>query len=224
MGARLQGLGVSAEQQSEIASELAGHLEDLYERARLEGLSEHEAAARALAVIGDEAELRRRISLALRGGEFMGNWRKSFWIPALFATAAHLWIGKLVFWHMYEVALRNSHGGALMLVSPVSLLLEQTLVPILAGVIGGLWSWLAGGGFWQRLLAGLSIWLAFPVTLLTSAVIGLLRGFPLHYPWLAGWCQCYFWQTTLRQGPYLLLGVFPFLLLKAHPPRAQARS
>jgi hypothetical protein len=224
MGARLHGLGASAEQQSEIATELAGHLEDLYERARLEGLSEHEAAARALVVIGDEAELRRRISLALRGGEFMGDWKKSFWMPALFIAAAQLWIWKLIRWHMFEVALRNHHGGPIMLISPVSLMLEQTLVPILAGAIGGLWSWLAGGRFWQRLLAGLSIWLAVPVTLLMSAVIGLLRGFPPHYYWLAWWSQHFFRQTTLREVPYLLLGVFPFLLLKVHPPRAQAHS
>lgn len=223
MRARLQGLGATAEQQSEIASELAGHLEDLYERARLEGLSEHGAAARALAVIGDEAELRRRISFALRGGELMGNWKKSFWIPALFVTAAHLWIGKLIVWHIKGVALRNYHGGPVMLdTSSVSLMMG--LFPILAGAVGGLWSWLAGGRFWQRLLAGLSLWLAFPVTLLMTAAIGLARSFPPHYGWIANWSRVFFWSTTLHEGPYLLLGVFPFLLLKAHPPRVQAHS
>jgi hypothetical protein len=223
MGARLQGLGPSPEQRSEIATELAGHLEDLYERAQLEGLCEQEATARALAVIGDKADLRRRISLVLRGGEFMGNWKKSFWIPALFLMAAHLWIVKLIGWYMFEVALRNYHGGPLMVVSPVPPVLLNTLVPILAGMIGGLWSWLAGGGFWQRLLAGLWIWLASPVTLLIGAGIGLARGFGPHYYWLTGWSHL-FWQTTLREGPYLLLGVFPFLLLKVHPPCAQAQS
>jgi hypothetical protein len=151
----------------------------------------------------------------LRGGEFMGNWKKSFWIPALFVTAAHLWTGKLIFWHAYAVALRNHHGGPVMLVSPVSPILLGTLGPILVGVIGGLWSWLAGGGFWQRLLAGISTWLASPVTLLMSAVVGILRGFPPHYLWLATWSHYFLWRDTLHEGPYLLLGVFPFLLLKA---------
>ena len=225
MRARLQGLGASAEQQSEIASELAGHLEDLYERARREGLCEPEAAARALAVIGDEAELRRRISLVLRGGEFMGHWKKSFWLPALFVTAAHLWLWRLIYLaHMVEAALRNHHGGSLTLVPPVSPLFAHTLVPILAGVMGGLWSWLAGGGFWQRLLAGLALWLAYPVILLIGAGIGFARGFETHYYWLDGWFWYFIRQVTCRECPYLLLGVFPFLLLKVHPPRAQAHQ
>ncbi len=217
---RLQGLGASAEQQAEVASELAGHLEDLYERARIEGLTEQEAAARALAAIGDEAVLRRRISLALRGSEFAADWKSSFWMPALFVTAAHLWFVKLSFWYMLEHAIRYPNGQ-LILQSPV-LPLGGVFFLILEGAMGGLLSWSAGGRFWQRLMAGLSTWLIHPVILVMSALIELAHGH--HFYWFGGMSLYGFWLDTLRLCPYLLLGVFPFLLLNVRRPRAPAHA
>jgi len=228
MRTRLRGLGASAEQQSEIASEMAGHLEDLYERSRLEGLPEEEAVARALAVIGDEAELRRKISQALRDGEFVGDWRKCFWLPALFVTAVVDWAYALISINRYNTyldALQHSPAAIMTMVSTQShFLLLSVVIPILAAAIGGLWSWLAGGGFWQRLLAGLSPGLAVPATMLIGVAAGLFQGFPMHYRWVAGQLQCFFSLTTLHQFPYMLLGLSPFLLLKPHSPRRQAAS
>jgi hypothetical protein len=58
---KLGALDLTSAESEEIASELAGHLEDLYEEYRAEGLPESRAIACALSLVSDWRELMRNI-------------------------------------------------------------------------------------------------------------------------------------------------------------------
>ncbi len=88
----LGGLNLAAAQQEEIVTELAGHLEDLYEEGRAQGLYESEAIERAFDEVADWQRLARKIRRAKREEENMNNRTKRFWLPALISV-----IGACVF-------------------------------------------------------------------------------------------------------------------------------
>src|SRR5271169_888627 len=75
----------------QIVAELAGHLEELYENGRAQGLSERDAIASALGEVADWQILATSIQRAKHETEEPMNYRtRSLWLPALtnLATAA----------------------------------------------------------------------------------------------------------------------------------------
>jgi hypothetical protein len=66
---RLTPLGLNAKREEKVISELAGHLEDLYEDLVRQGKSESEAAEFALSTAADWDETRCKIQRAAAPGE-----------------------------------------------------------------------------------------------------------------------------------------------------------
>ena len=85
---RLSGRGLTAAQQDEVVAELAGHLEDRYERERALGLDVPDAIRCALNEVDDWHALARRIYRARRQEDLMNYRTKSLWVPALVCTLA----------------------------------------------------------------------------------------------------------------------------------------
>jgi len=65
-----------------VVSELAVHLEEVYEEARAQGLSHTASKERALQEVGDWHVLATQIRLA-KGEDFMNRRIRSLWVPAL---------------------------------------------------------------------------------------------------------------------------------------------
>ena len=70
---RLEALGLSPTQEEEIASELAGHLEDCYEECRTHGVGKSEAIERSLEQVASWPNLSRKIRGAKRKEEMMNH-------------------------------------------------------------------------------------------------------------------------------------------------------
>jgi hypothetical protein len=83
---RLGVLGSDSIQREEIVSELACHLEDVYEDQRAQGRTESEAMASALAEVSGGHKLGRRIQNSKEGE--MNERTKKFWLPGLISIGA----------------------------------------------------------------------------------------------------------------------------------------
>jgi len=81
--AQLAGLPLSPGTKADVVDELAGHLEEVYEGHRREGMSEELAAQRALREVKDWHDLRCRIQVARRKENIMSNRITQFWFPGL---------------------------------------------------------------------------------------------------------------------------------------------
>lgn len=87
---RIGSLRIEPAQQEEIIAELAGHLEELYEGLRTQGLCESEALQRSLELEQEEInwrKLTRKIRSAKRGEGSMNDRTRQFWLPALASLA-----------------------------------------------------------------------------------------------------------------------------------------
>src|SRR5208283_2926637 len=78
---KLTPLALDAKREEEIITELAGHLEDLYEDSIRQGKSEVEALQLALSDAADWDELRREIQLVANAEVGMNYRVKTLWFP-----------------------------------------------------------------------------------------------------------------------------------------------
>jgi len=149
-------------QQEEVASELAGHMEEYYEALRVRGLGDEEAFAQTCARAGKWEELRRGIISAKQEGS-MADRVRQFWVPSL-VTLACSW-GALAILIWAEVRPLTTHPG-----KPGSVILYVPwlfCLPLI-GALGGYLSRRAQGSVWRIYVAGLFPALAVvPVFLLT---------------------------------------------------------
>jgi hypothetical protein len=90
-------LRLAPSQHDEVVTELASHLEEMYEEQRASGVAEAQAAAGAMRTIGDWKQLERGVRRAKEA--FMNNRTKQLWLPgmaAFWATmACEAALGKL---------------------------------------------------------------------------------------------------------------------------------
>jgi hypothetical protein len=88
----LRNLRVTPEQREEVAQELAGHLEDLYEQLQESGHCESEALRLTMQATGNWKELAKKIRRAKREEAVMNKRTQVLWLPGLvaFTTASIL--------------------------------------------------------------------------------------------------------------------------------------
>jgi hypothetical protein len=79
----LAGLALEPTDRAEVIAELAAHLADTYEELRRQGMTEEEAALRALSQVEDWQKLSRLIQVARKKENGMTNRVKQFWLPSL---------------------------------------------------------------------------------------------------------------------------------------------
>jgi hypothetical protein len=94
---RLDTLDLDTAEREEIVSELAGHLEDLYEQYREQGLPESCAITGALDEVSDWRELGRKIRRARREENEMNQRTKAVWIPGLISLTVASGVLALLF-------------------------------------------------------------------------------------------------------------------------------
>jgi len=79
----LTGLALGPEECAGVIAELAAHLEETCEELRRQGMTEDEAARRALSQVEDWQKLSRLIQVARKKENGMTNRVKQFWLPSL---------------------------------------------------------------------------------------------------------------------------------------------
>jgi len=212
---RLTPLGLDAKREDEVVSELAGHLEDLYEDLVRQGGSESEAAQFALSTAADWDETRREIQVATNE-EVIMNYRlgpaekrrfRTLWLPGACTIALSGILLRLlqmpsaplphIFWPQRDM--------------PFVFYWQWLVCLPLIGGIGAYWSRHAGGKLRERALAASSTalaWLCFP---------GVLIPFVLVFQWIVHHnallvpAALFLLAWVVLPGAALLLGALPFL-------------
>jgi cation transport ATPase len=198
---RLGSLSLGTAQQEEIVNELAGHLEDLYQEHRAQGICKSVAMERSLEQVSDWNRLAETIQRAKREEKMMNNRTRTLWVPGLVsltAAMACLTISTLAGLQPRFVARGLADG--------VVYLPWLLMLPV-CGAAGAYLSRRAGGERPARLAAGL-----FPVIALAILVgfLVLIGKFVFAKPeWL------YFSVAAVLGGILpalaLWLGAMPFL-------------
>ncbi len=147
---KLDTLHLDTAEREEIVSELASHLEDLYEQYREQGQPESRAVRCALNEVSDWRELGRKIRRARRKENEMNQRTKAVWIPGLVSlTVASGVLALLQVWGVRPHIVWMRSGLALLFYIPW--LVAQPAF----GAIGAYISRRNGGDWRERLTAGL---------------------------------------------------------------------
>jgi hypothetical protein len=149
---RFTGRGLTELQQTEIVSELAAHLEDLYEHQRSLGITEADAISLALNEVDNWHQLSRNISRTRKVEGQMNYRTKSLWLPGFTTLMAAM--GGLAIISRFSLEPRIYWHGPLAIVQMH--LPWLAILPIIGG-IGAYLSRVANGNLKMRLAAA-----AFP--------------------------------------------------------------
>lgn len=141
---RIGSLQLDRVQEEEIACELAGHLEEVYEGLCAKGLCKSEALDRSLREV-NWRQLSQRIQSAKKGGVYMNNRTKQFWIPAFASLAISEGVLLLV-----TIVVRSDLRISMM--GPKATYIPWLLSLVIAGASGAYLSRRGGSG-WRTLLA-----------------------------------------------------------------------
>jgi hypothetical protein len=217
---RLAGLALEPCDKEEVLTELAGHLEEIYESLRKQGSSKQEAMRRALAQVTDWQELQRKIYSARTKETIMTPRTTRFWLPSLATLILSMLLLPVLEWvglRPQVLFLRGGHepGHTYVFTAYTAWLILLPLV----GALGAYLSSRAGGTRQAIITSGIFPALAFAAVLLFCIPFmgllehGLERGArPLFHSWstepfgalgvVAGW--------VLVPGVSLLIGVLAY--------------
>jgi hypothetical protein len=147
---KLKNLGLPPQEREEVIAELADYLQDRYEQALADGISESEAVQRCLAEVAELRRKSQRIRRAKRKEGAMNHRTKTLWVPGLVAlTAASTLLFALQRIVLLQPKIVWKDGGALVFYPAWWLLLP------LCGAAGAYLSRRAGGRRLACLVAGL---------------------------------------------------------------------
>jgi hypothetical protein len=208
---RFNGRGLTELQQTEVVSELAAHLEDLYEHERSSGITEAVAVSRALNEVDNWRQLSRNINRTRKTEGQMNSRTKSLWLPGL--TTLTVAMGALAIImghdvHRFYFEPRIYWYGSMAVMEIY--LPWLAILPIIGG-IGAYLSRLANGNLKTRLAAAL--FPALVVFALFCPGVVVTAVFEHHLNWhvlpvaFAG--MVFSW--VLLPGSVLALGALPFL-------------
>jgi hypothetical protein len=141
---RLDLTNPSPEEQEQIVSELASHLDDLFEEYRAHGLSESEAVTRAIHEVTDWRGLAQNIQRA-KQEESMNPRTKQLWLPGLVNLTIAMVLLMLEIRTGVQPRVYNAQYAAMVLYFP-----WLAILPF-CGALGAYLSRRAGGDRWARL-------------------------------------------------------------------------
>jgi hypothetical protein len=202
-------------QPAEVVAELSAHLEETYEAARAQGLTEAAALELTLQEVADWHTLAADIRRAKSKEGSMNLRTRSLWLPALASLfASSLFLFVLTEISMYPPMLVRLHSGAAQQLYAVWIIGQ-----IAFGALGAFLSRRVGGSRMARVVAG-----TFPaIVMLASCVIVIPvsalmehNDFIFHNPGRLWW-GAFLWAVV--PAVTLLLGAAPFL---QEPAKRQA--
>jgi hypothetical protein len=203
---RIGTLALAQEARHEVITELATHLEDLYQDCRARGGNESQAIEFALSHAADWQELGREISHAKSEEGGMNHRSTQFWLPSLVTlTASMVWLMLLqrVSWNP---ASSSFHGGPPLM----PYLLWLATQPVF-GACAAYLSRRAGGSRRARIAAGMSPSIAMLGVLVLALLTGIFienNAFIWKHP---GYMALGFLPWVIFPAIALALGILPFL-------------
>jgi hypothetical protein len=174
---QLAGLNLENQEEDEVIAELAGHLEEAFETFCREGMSEQDAARRALTEGTDWHALRRKIYLARKKEDTMEPRVTRFWLPGLLSFALSI----ILEGASYRL---DSHPLVLSLDRGTPVLRFHFLwifALLLVGAIAAYLSRRAGGAVRTSLLSSVFPVVPFAAVFLVAIPTGLVIGHPIAY-------------------------------------------
>jgi hypothetical protein len=210
----LAGLALDEEQRTEVATELAMHLEETCEVLLRQGVPSEEAVRRTLLQAGDWQELRMRIEAARSKENIMTNRVQQLWLPGLLTLLLSMVLLMAIQFIGPKPLIVSAHGWRMM--PPVAVIYVPWLLSLLP--IGAMGAYLAGrAGASQRamfvsivfpVLPYLVLFIvAFPVALILDDHVAHNIMFSALFIGLIAW--------VLVPGTALLAGGLPVQLLRA---------
>jgi len=174
----LGGLGLQASERAEIVEELAGHLEEIFQELRGQGLSEEDATRGCLLEVEDWRGLGLGIEAARRKENSMNNRVRQLWLPGLLTFIISMGL----------LALTQIFGPKPWILSwghpPVAVIFIPWLLALpLVGAVGAFLSYRAGGS--RRTIFSSIVFPVVPflaAILLISPAVLALDHFVAHNP------------------------------------------
>lgn len=203
---RIGKLNLAQEARSEVVTELASHLDDLYQEFSVRGATEPEAIELALNQVADWRKFGQEISDTKNEEARMNDRTKQFWLPGFAVlTASMLWLMILQRgnWHWES----TSFHGSPPLMPYVIWLITQPVF----GAAGAYLSRRAGGSRLARLAAGIFPPIATSALLVFIALTAVFveqNPFVLKHP---AYFALIVFPWVVFPALALFLGVFPFL-------------
>ncbi len=203
---RLSGRGLTCDQQDEVVTELAAHLEDLYEEQRALGADEADAIRIALAEVSDWPGLARKIRNSKHEEGQMNARTKSMWLPGFATLTAAM--STLMIMTRFNIEPKMIWHGSIAVV--------QLYLPWLAALpfIGGLGAYLsrqAQGQMRARLVAALFPALVPFAVFCPAIVVSAVLEHHLTWTVVPVAFAVLVFNWVLVPGAMLLLGALPFL-------------
>jgi hypothetical protein len=141
----LSGLNLAPSEGAEVIAELAAHLEETCEESRRQGMTEEEAARRALSQVEDWQKLSKLIQVARKKENGMTDLVKQFWLPSLltlFLSMGLLMLIQLFGPNPLKVAMKSGWS----LIAPTAVIYLPWLFSLpMIGAMGAYLSSRAGG-------------------------------------------------------------------------------
>lgn len=214
---QLHDLRLDRRDREEILSELAGHLEDAYERARASGMSEAAAFRQCAEQLGEVRQVARSIERGKLKEGAMNQRTKTLWLPGLVAltgSSVFLMISQLVSQHTAFVESRlGSTGNA----SALAFYLPWLITLPFCGAAGAYCSRRSGGTRLAAVAAAVSpaiVMLALLGFILLTGIFLERNPFLTHH-WFYFGIAIAIWGIV--PGSALLLGAVPFFPKKTQP-------
>jgi hypothetical protein len=194
-------------QPAEVVAELSAHLEETYEAARSQGLTDAAALELTLREVADWHTLAADIHRAKSKEDNMNHRTKSLWLPAL----ASLFASSLFLFVLTEISMRapmlvRLHSGAAQQLYAVWIIGQ-----IACGALGAFLSRRVGGNRAARIVAGTFpaiVMLASCVIVIPASALMEHNDFIFHNPGRLWW-GAFLWAVV--PAVTLLLGAAPFL-------------
>ena len=216
---KLTPLALDADRQEEIITELADHLEDLYDDSVGQGRSEAEAVQCAMSNVADWDKLRREIRLAECKEVIMSYRFKALWLPGACTSVLSM---LLLRWFQKASPAPSVIGlwrGTYLVIYWVWLL----CLPLI-GALGAYWSRRAGGRLLERLLSASFHVLGLTCLMVLVFCVGLVVDFRVSPVLRLVGFGAYLLGWGIAPCLLVLLGALPFLGGDAAESRQAAAS
>ena len=162
---RLSGLALQDDSREEVFAELAGHLQDTYDRLRGEGLSEKEAVRDTMSQVEDWRSLQEKICCARTKEKPVTPRAKRLWLPSLVTLLVSVVMLPMLEWlglRPQFLFLQGPHDRTYVFTVYTVWLMMLPLV----GALGAYFSRRAGGAHAAVIISGIFPALVFFVVLL----------------------------------------------------------
>jgi len=213
---QLAGLPLSPGTKADVVDELAGHLEEVYEGLRRQGMTEELAAQRTVRQVTDWNALQRHIRNAKEREELMQNRVRQLWFPGFLTLTLSTGLLPMLLKLGLEPRIVSWNGP-----DTILFCVPWLLTLPLFGAAGAYISLRAGGSARAILFSGifpmLSLAACFFVILPLSIVLD--RSIAFHLT-LAGFLGLLL-SWVVAPGAALLIGALPIQILHAHKMHSQ---